>query len=156
MEVYDRPFVELAGKSLASSSTLPRASRTADSAVRKSLALSARRRMLSVFDCRARTWRSRSSARETSAASWAFASLAGRWLPLCRRTAASETSYNDATERFDAPPARAQSMASRERCSQMVQLQGIVHALLLCPLCLQERARENVLPRFGGTAVSYV
>src|SRR5215213_908776 len=115
-------------ESFASSLTLPRASRTADSAVRKSPAPSALRRMLSVFDCRARTWRSRSSAREASSAWCAFASLAGKWLLLCRRTDASETSYSDATERFDASPARVRSMASLSGCSQMVQLRGIVRA----------------------------
>src|SRR5918999_5639364 len=97
----------------------------AESAVRCCFVSSAASRMASVRAWRSRTCSSRVSACATSSAACAMTSFAGRWLALCRRTAASETSYNDASERFDAPPTRASSIASLPGCSQMVQLRGM-------------------------------
>src|SRR5215217_7929708 len=111
-------------RSLARSSRLPLASLMAPRAVLSSPASSALSRMSSARRWRSRTCSIRSSAWATSSAAWAMTSLAGRWFPLWRRTAASETSYNDAAERFDAPPTRARSMASLSGCSHTVQLRG--------------------------------
>src|SRR5215207_10746309 len=103
----------------------------AERAVRYCLDRSASASMSSVLCWRCCTWSSRLSASATSSACAATTSFAGRWLLLCRRTAASETSYNDATERFDASPTRARSMVSLSGCSQTVQLRGIMCLLAL-------------------------
>src|SRR5215208_5598243 len=115
--------------SFASSSRLPLASLMAPRAVRYCLACSASASMFSVLCWRSRSCSRRLSACATSAAFSAMRSLAGRWLALWRRIAASETSNNDATERFDASPTRARSMVSLSGCSQTVQLRGIVRLL---------------------------
>src|SRR5829696_3293892 len=115
--------------SFASSSRLPLASLMADRAVRYCLDFSASASMFSVLCWRCCTCSRRLSAVATSDAISAITNFAGKWLALCRRTAASETSYNDATERFDASPTRARSIASLSECAQTVQLRGIVTKL---------------------------
>ncbi len=47
------------------------------------------------------------------------------WLARWRRSAPIETPYNDASERFDAPPASALSISVLAAWPQMVQLRGI-------------------------------